>query len=305
MPSLIPRDSFYVSLDDLAEQAYCPQRALFRALGSEPALRQEFTGVRGEEAGARREPETIPLLPAETAALRTIGARLKARTWREIFLAPPRLLSLPAFAAAATRARVGKALRQELGAKLKAARKAGNFHLLAVDENPALFRLHEAAQAGNPAAAAELASILEAAHRKARKGVFRFRLLRVAAAAVIARTTVVEQRTIPDQDAGRQLIHVARARANLAAYLFKQPRWQVELRCADGSDPLTDARPLDRSRALDLLKAMIAFLRKEAHPEAPHPARCVPCEFKPRCALYKTHKRWRYKGDGASGTVRG
>jgi hypothetical protein len=293
--SLIPRDSFYVSLDDLAEQGYCQQRALFRVLGAEAALRDEFTGSHGETP-SQDQPESILLLPEETTALLAIGSKLKARTWREIFLAPPRLLSLRAFAEAARKARVKKELAKELAGKLTAARKTKSFQLLPVDENPALFRLHEAAAEGNAVAAAELQSILDAAQRKTRKGVFRFRLLRVAASAVIARTAVIEQRTVPDQDAARQQIHVARARANLAAYLFKKARWQVELRCADGSQPLADARPLDRPRALGLLKRMIAFLRKDAHPEAPHPARCIPCEFKRRCALYKTMKRWRYRG---------
>lgn len=290
------RDAFYVSTDDLAEQVYCEQRGFLRATASERTLRDEFRGDKGEEAAPRNEPEEITLFPEETGALRAIGVALGARTWREIFVAPPKLLSLGAFAKAAKKAKVAPELAKALAEKLSAARKADAFHLRLVEENPTLFRLHDEASSGSRAARAQLESILAAADRRPHRGVFKFRLLRVAAAAEIARGVVVETRTAPDARAAEAMADVVRARANLGAYLFKRARWRMEIKVAGGDEALTDGAPKKNDLALGLMKRLIAFLRKEAEPEAPPPAHCPPCEFKTRCSIYKRMKRWRYRG---------
>ncbi len=298
--TLLRRDAFYVSIDDLAEQAYCEQRALFRALGSEAALEQSFRGQKGEEAMVRNAPEEITIFPDEAEALRAVGAALGARTWREIFVAPPRLLTLAAFAKAVKKAKVDADMGKRLAEKLKAVRKAKAWHLRLVDENPTLFRLWDEARSGSRTAQARLDSILGAADAHPHRGVFKFRLLRVAASAEIARNVVVESRVVGSPEDEAAALEVARVRANLAAYLFKRPRWRVELKVGHAAEPSVETGDRKNPKALDRMKRLVAFLRKEAEPEAPHPARCVPCEYKTRCSIYKRMKRWRYRGGARS-----
>ncbi|HKE01539.1 MAG TPA: hypothetical protein VKE69_11060 [Planctomycetota bacterium] len=300
MTTPLRRDAFYVSTDDLAEQLACEQRSLFRAMANEKALEESFRGQRGEET-PRGEPETITLLPPETEALRAIGAVLKARQWREIFVAPARMLSIAAFRAAAKKAKVDPALAKELASKLGAARAAGEFHLRVVEESPALFRLYDEARSGDRHAQSKLDSILGAADARPHRGIFKFRLLRVAAAAEIGRTVVVESRVAADEAEAATLLPVARARANLNAYVFKRPRWRVDIKVAAGDGKIAESGETKNALALDVLKRLVAFLRKEAEPAAPHPSMCPPCDYKSRCSIYKRMKRWRWRGGREEG----